>query len=338
MKWHPRPRPAFTLIELLVVIATIAILIGLLLPAVQKVREAAARTSCANNLKQIGLAAHNYQSVNGRLPPGHLGPYPFRPWQPGDPAFTNWYKSAPHVGVLAHLLPHLGHENIYRQLNVDWNLDRPGGTGWWNDANNWTMAQSRLKVFQCPSDDLYGGVSIGTVVRAYVPPDAPVNSIVGWYAPPLGDQLGLTNYLGVCGAYVDTPDPYWGKWVGLFNNRSRTSLANIPDGASNTLMFGEYLCQRVNGVRQFAMAWMTGPYAGTLGGLLGPRDSSGGFFSGRHPNVVQFCFADGSVRGVQRGGTLLSGPTATPSSNWYVLQQLAGMRDGGALDTGVLLP
>ena len=64
----------------------------------------------------------------------------------------------------------------------------------------------------------------------------------------------------------------------------------------------------------------------------------GAFFSSRHTSVVQFCFADGSVRGVSRGGTLLSGPTATPSSDWYVLQQLAGMRDGGTRDTSVLVP
>ena len=320
------------------VIAIIAILIGLLLPAVQKVREAAARSSCANNLKQIGLAAHNFQSVNGRLPPGNLGPYPHRPFQPSDPAFGTWYFSAPHVGVLAHVLPYLEHGDIYNKLKVNWNVDNPGGTGWWNDADNWTMAQSRLKVFQCPSDNLYGGQSIGTVVRIYYPPDAPLNVTFGYYAPPVGDQLGLTNYLGVCGAYVDTPDPYWGQWVGLFNNRSRNSLANIPDGTSNTLMFGEYLCVIIDGDRKYNVAWMTGPYAGTLGGLWGPNDGSGPFFSSRHPGVVQFCFADGSVRGVQRGGTLLSSLTATPSSDWYVLQQLAGMRDGGTRDTSALLP
>jgi prepilin-type N-terminal cleavage/methylation domain-containing protein/prepilin-type processing-associated H-X9-DG protein len=338
MKWRPPSRAAFTLIELLVVIAIIAVLIGLLLPAVQKVREAAARSSCANNLKQIGLAAHHYQSVHGRLPPGNLGPYPLRPFQQGDPAYVSWYKSAPHVGVLAHLLPHLEYDNVYRQLNVNWDVENPGGTGWWNDASNWTMALSRLKVFQCPSDNLYGGQSIGAVVRIYYPPDAPLNVTIGYYAPPVGDQLGLTNYLGVGGAYVDTPDPYWGQWVGIFTNRSRTSLANIPDGASNTLMFGESICQNVDGVRQYNVAWMTGPYGLTVGGLMGPRDSIGAFFSSRHPGVVQFCFADGSVRGVNRGNTFLNSPTATPSIDWYVLQQLAGMRDGGTRDTSALLP
>jgi prepilin-type N-terminal cleavage/methylation domain-containing protein len=338
MKLHQRHLPAFTLVELLVVIAIVAVLIGLLLPAVQLVREAAARTSCANNLKQIGLAAHNFESANGRLPPGNLGPYPPRPFQQGDPAYIAWYKSAPHVGVLAHLLPYLEHGDIYNQLNVNWNLDSPGGTGWWNDASNWTMAQSRLKVFQCPSDDLYSGVSRGTVVRLYYPPDAPLNNTFGFYAPPVANQIGLTNYLGVGGAFLDTPDPYWGQWVGLFYNRSRTSLTRVPDGTSNTLMFGESIGQVINGDRQLVLAWMTAPYALTSGGLMGPRTAYGAFFSSRHTAVVQFCFADGAVRGVSRGGTLWNGPGTPVSNDWYVLQQLGGMRDGGTRDTSTLLP
>jgi prepilin-type N-terminal cleavage/methylation domain-containing protein len=339
MKRHLFSRPAFTLVELLVVIGIFAVIIGLLLPAVQKVRESASRMSCANNLKQIGLAAHNYQSIRGWLPPGNLGPCPPRPWQPTNAAFKTWVLGAPHVGVLAHLLPYLEHDTIYRQLNVDWNLDSPGGTPWWTDANNWTMAQSRLKVLECPSDNLYGPVSKGTVVGLYYPPDVMFQTYLLWFPTPQGDVLGRTNYLGVSGVYVNTPDLYWGQWVGLFYNRSRNSLADVSDGTSNTLLFGEYICQIVNGDRQFGMAWMSAPYATSAGGLRGPRDAHGGYFSSRHPDLVQFCLADGSVRGLNRGSTVWHLDPATPRTNdWYVLQQLAGMRDGGALDTSALMP
>src|SRR4051812_23338870 len=103
-------RSGFTLIELLVVIAIIAILIALLVPAVQKVREAAARTQCQNNLKQIGLAAHGYESANRRLPPGYLGSYP----NLTEPK-PNCYN-AQNVGVLAVLLPHVEQGAVLSQM------------------------------------------------------------------------------------------------------------------------------------------------------------------------------------------------------------------------------
>src|SRR5262245_24967297 len=108
-----RPRNGFTLIELLVVIAIIAVLIGLLIPAVQKVREAASRITCANNLKQLGLACHNYDSAHGRLPPGYLGPIPNERYlDPNSDRIQN-------VGLLVYLLPYVEQDTLYRQLQIN---------------------------------------------------------------------------------------------------------------------------------------------------------------------------------------------------------------------------
>src|SRR5215471_14877212 len=142
--WVPHPkevvlnvrtrRPGFTLIELLVVIAIIAILIGLLLPAVQKVRDAAARMKCSNNLKQIGLGLHNYESTNRYFPPAYSVLAP-------TPSSTSW-------GV--YLLPYIEQDNLYKQYNL---------TGAIGSAANQAVVSTPLKIFQCPaapnSDRLY---------------------------------------------------------------------------------------------------------------------------------------------------------------------------------------
>ena len=108
MSHRANRRSAFTLIELLVVIAIIAVLIGLLLPAVQRVREAAARVKCQNNLKQIGLGCHNFAAAHGYLPPGLLG----------DGPNYNAANAGPYVGALAFILPYVEMDSVYKRMTA----------------------------------------------------------------------------------------------------------------------------------------------------------------------------------------------------------------------------
>ncbi|QDV32826.1 DUF1559 domain-containing protein [Tautonia plasticadhaerens] len=162
---RPRPRRAFTLIELLVVIAIIGVLIALLLPAVQSAREAARRAECTNNLKQIGLAMHNYHSSLNCFPVGFLYPDPARVY-PGVPLLHYRWS------VLAQLSPYLEQASVFNALNMDWPT-APGpaavlGTPPWTIFPvNTSILATKVKFFLCPSDGagpsttLPGGVTSG---------------------------------------------------------------------------------------------------------------------------------------------------------------------------------
>jgi prepilin-type N-terminal cleavage/methylation domain-containing protein/prepilin-type processing-associated H-X9-DG protein len=321
-----RTRAAFTLIELLVVIAIIAVLIGLLLPAVQKVREAANRTQCANNLKQVALAFHAYQDVRGTLPVGWLT-------SPGGAGFnTTGCNTAgvpcPGWGWSLLVLPFLEQQSLYQAFNPDTSTPGPP----FGAANpipavlagditvDGTLIaqatfQTSLKVYVCPSD------KGGTLNPNYGSGSQPITN--GNYAK--------NNY--VINRYVCGPDARWNATD--FNNGVVVSYKNnpypiqaIPDGSSNTIMIGE----RDTFYNVGALAFVrhnstTSSFEGRPGAGINPRPmnpNQGGYggnvncngcpkahydtgdgdrqaFSSLHPGGCNFAFCDGRVRFISDG-------------------------------------
>ena len=261
----------FTLVELLVVIAIIGILIGMLLPAVQQVREAARRIQCANNTRQLGLSVLNYESAHMQFPPG---------WDSQSDT-----DSTPGWGWSAIVLPFVEQNNLASQIDFRSSITAPV---------NASVLEEVVDICLCPSDpspeiaELGQATSVGSAGGS-----GTRNPTTG------GDALMVSrsNYSGVFGNLEVNDDPFAGN--GIFFGNSQIGFRSISDGASNTMMIGE----RRNDLG--AVTWLgviegvDEPFARIVGAAdHAPNDSGDGFedFRSYHTGGVNMGFADGSTQ------------------------------------------
>ena len=271
-------RRGFTLIELLVSIAIIAVLIALLLPAVQQARDAARRSQCRNNLKQIGLAIHNYADLNRTLPSGYVSTYT----STGDDLGPGWGW-----GVM--LLPQLDQGPAFQRISFSRPIE---------DTFNATVRVNTFPVFLCPSDD----AQPRWPARRYDP-------VTGTPLSPIC-EVGAANYVGMFGTSEPGVDG-----EGVFFRNSSVSFRDVSDGLSSTIFVGErshrlgeatwvgsvtgalLAGDPSDGIGQRVPEHGSGMVLGHAGERHGPGDprSDANQFYSRHSGGVHFLFGDGHV-------------------------------------------
>ncbi len=298
----PARRRGFTLIELLVVIAIIAVLIALLLPAVQAAREAARRSQCVNNLKQMALATMNYESSNGTFPGGSYSSTYFNP--------PNWGNYPENFSCFVRLLPYFEQSPMYNATNFNLCSYSP---------ENITIAGVQVRSLVCPSDPK-------TDPEPFRPTRSSGNGVSpGWsfnnlYPLPAGNwNQAFTSYAGNAGTFTfgfsnQMPPQVLGQYNGVIYNDSSVRIAEVTDGLSNTMIFAEHsrgLLFIVDpGYAISDNAWNSGRWYDSLFATMYPMNlgmgngqgitnssyydpTSAGSF---HPGGANFAFCDGSVR------------------------------------------
>ena len=323
-----RQKKGFTLIELLVVIAIIAVLIALLLPAVQQAREAARRTQCKNNLKQIGLALHNYYDAHQAIPDASYESKPFP-----SPSAYGW-------SVM--ILPFLDQANLYNSLNTGYSQMQDIASN--TNPAVYGLLQKSFTVFLCPSDSAGGNTNVNRAFQGTANGGVMKTAIA-----PLA--AGTSNYMG-CNGFQSDAD-------GVFDSGDNvnTTFAMVTDGLSNTIFVGE----RSSRPWPRQPAGSKGPWAGVWCGqeftgngitnvwcLIGQTqyqmntglpsapasDTNNGVatplnaFGSTHPGGAHFLFGDGSVHFLNENIQFVPYSGSLVVSNLGVYQLLGHMNDG----------
>jgi len=318
----PRCATGFTILELLVAIGVIALLLAILLPAVSTVREAARRTQCGVNLKQIGVALHNYHVAHRRFPLGAV-----------HDNFTFWFDNSTHKGsVFVQLLPFIDEDNLYRQLDFKGDVDKSINT-----LTGRPVYESVIPLLICPSDD-HDGYWPGAGFSSRVNGTPNRKRALSNYAPSMGNQ-----YISSCGTTgnrfgtgpVDRGDTLDGtKISGVFSHMAWAArIRDIKDGTANTIAFGEIRPRCSDHARDgwmhvnslwFATTapinWPTCPgEPGYAAGSCNTEFKLGAAqgFKSRHPSGAQFLFCDGTVRFL------------SDTIDYLAYQRAGDRRDGG---------